>query len=62
MVDINLIGDDQDQFEDDNEKDFNDNYNSDSNDFDQSSYMKGGAMDNQDYTKVIRKGGSKAGV
>ncbi|MBC8184252.1 hypothetical protein H8E88_24420 [candidate division KSB1 bacterium] len=62
MVDINLIGDDQDQFEDDNEKDFNDNYDSDSNDFDQSSYMKGGTMDNQDYTKVIRKGGSKAGV
>ena len=62
MVDINLIGDDQDQFDDDNEKDFQDNYNSESNEFDQGSYMKGGAMDNQDYTKVIRRGGSKTGV
>jgi len=62
MVDINLIGDDQDQFDDDNEKDFQDTYNSESNEFDQGSYMKGGAMDNQDYTKVIRRGGSKTGV
>lgn len=62
MVDINLIGDDQDQFDEDNEKEFRENYNSESNDFDQGSYMKEGAMDNQDYTKVIRRGGSKAGV
>ena len=62
MVDINLIGDNQDQFDEDNDENFQDSYNSDTSGFDQSSYMKGGAMDNQDYTKVIRRGGSKAGV
>ena len=61
MVDINLIGDNQAQFDEDNDKDFKDTYNSDSSGLDQSSYMRGGAMD-QDYTKVIRRGGSKASV
>ena len=61
MVDINLIGDNQAQFDEDNDKKSQDTYNSDSSGFDQSSYMRGGSMD-QDYTKVIRRGGSKAGV
>ena len=61
MVDINLIGDNQAKFDEDNDKDLQDTYNSDSSGFDQSSYMRGGAMD-QDYTKVIRRGGSKVGV
>jgi len=61
MVDINLIGDNQAQFDDeDNDKNLQDNFNSE--EFGESPYMRGGAIDNQDYTKVIRRSGSKAGV
>ena len=57
MVDINLIGDNQDQFDENDDKNFHDDYNSDPGGFDQSSYMRGESMDQQDYTKVIRWGG-----
>lgn len=63
MVDINLIGDDQTQFEpDENEKDFQDAYSADSGDFSQNEFMRNDSFDNADYTKVIRKSGSRAGV
>ncbi|MDW7680246.1 MAG: hypothetical protein SCK70_06755 [bacterium] len=63
MVDINLIGDDQTQFNDEeDEKDFQDAYGSDSNDFSKRSYIKGSSIDNTDYTKVMRRSGSKTGV
>lgn len=63
MVDINLIGDDQPQFDsEDNENDFQDTYSSDANELTQNSYMRGDTMDNSDYAKVIRRGGSKVGI
>ncbi len=63
MVDINLIGDDQTQFEDDdNEKDFQDTYSSDANELNQDSYMRGETIDNSEYAKVLRRGRSKVGV
>lgn len=63
MVDINLIGDDQTQFDnDDNEKDFQDTYSSDADELTQDAYMRGDTIDNADYARVIRRGGSKAGV
>ena len=63
MVDINLIGDDQNQFEDDKEdEEFQDSYGSESEDFAQNRYMKGGTVDNSEYAKVIRRRGSKTGV
>ncbi len=63
MVDINLIGDDQTQFEpDENEKDFQDAYRGDSGDFSQDTFMRSDSFEPADYNKVIRKGSSKAGV
>lgn len=63
MVDINLIGDDQTQFEpDENEKEFQDAYSPDSGDFSQNNFMRNDSFENTDYTKVIRKSGSKVGV
>ncbi|NOZ60116.1 MAG: hypothetical protein GXO74_00390 [Calditrichaeota bacterium] len=63
MVDINLIGDDQTQFEpDENEKNFQDAYSADSGDFSQNSFMRNDSFENSDYTKVIHKSGSRVGV
>jgi len=63
MVDINLIGDDQTQYEnEENEKDFQDTYSSDANELTQNTYMRGETIDSSEYAKVIRRGGSKAGV
>jgi hypothetical protein len=61
MVDINLIGDDQTQFEgDENEKDFQENYESDLNEPTPSSgYMGGGNIDDSDYARMMNRGGSK---
>lgn len=63
MVDINLIGDDQTQFDnEDSEKEFQDTYSSDADELTQDSYMRSETINNADYAKVIRRGGSKAGV
>jgi len=60
MVDINLIGDDQTQFEgEDNEKEFQESYESDLNEPTPSSYMSSGHIDDSDYTRMISRGGSK---
>lgn len=61
MVDINLIGDDQTQFEgEDNEKEYQqESYESDLNEPTPSSYMPGGSIDDSDYTKMMSRGGSK---
>lgn len=60
MVDINLIGDDQAQFEgEENEKEFQESYESDLNEPTPSSYMGGNHIDDSDYTRMISRGGSK---
>jgi len=60
MVDINLIGDDQTQFEgEDNEKEFRESYESDVNEPAPSNYMTGGNIDDSDYTRMMSRGGSK---
>ena len=60
MVDINLIGDDQAQFEgEENEKEFEESYESDLNEPTPSSYMGGNQIDDSDYTRMISRGGSK---
>lgn len=60
MVDINLIGDDQTQFEgEDNEKEFQESYESDLNEPTPSSYMGSSHIDDADYTRMISRGGSK---
>lgn len=63
MVDINLIGDDQTQFEpDENEKEFQDAYGGEGEDFSQDSFMRSDTFDTTDYSNMIKKGGSKTGV
>ena len=60
MVDINLIGDDQTQFEgEDNEKEFQESYESDLNEPTPSSFLPGGNINDSDYTKMVNRGGSK---
>ena len=60
MVDINLIGDDQAQFEgEENEKEFQESYESDLNEPTPSGYMGGNHIDDTDYTRMINRGGSK---
>lgn len=61
MVDINLIGDDQTQFEgEDNEKEYQqESYESELNEPTPSGYMPGGTIDDSDYTKMMSRGGSK---
>jgi hypothetical protein len=60
MVDINLIGDDQSQFEgEENEKEFQESYESDLNEPAPSSYVGSGHIDDSDYSRVLSRGGSK---
>jgi hypothetical protein len=62
MVDINLIGDDQAQFEgeeNENEKEFQESYESDLNEPTPSSFIGGSSIDDSDYTRMISRGGSK---
>jgi len=62
MVDINLIGDDQAQFEgEENEKEFQESYESESelNEPKPSSFIGGSSIDDSDYTRMISRGGSK---
>lgn len=60
MVDINLIGDDQTQFEgEENEKEYKDSYESDLNEPATSNYMGSGHFDDSDFTRGINRGGSK---
>ncbi|UCE05863.1 MAG: hypothetical protein JSW07_20105, partial [bacterium] len=60
MVDINLIGDDQAQFEgEENEKEFQESYESDLNEPTPSSYLDSGHIADSDYTRMISRGGSK---
>lgn len=60
MVDINLIGDDQSQFEgEDSEKEYQQSYESELNEPTPSNYMSGGHLDDSDYTRMISRGGSK---
>ncbi len=60
MVDINLIGDDQTQFEgDESEKEFQESYEPELNEPTPSSYMGGNHIDEADYTRMISRGGSK---
>ena len=60
MVDINLIGDDQAQYEgEENEKEFQESYESDSNEPTPSSFIGGSSIDDSDYTRMISRGGSK---
>lgn len=60
MVDINLIGDDQAQFEgEENEKEFQESYESDMNEPTPSSFIGDSSIDDSDYTRMISRGGSK---
>ncbi len=64
MVDINLIGDDQAQFEGEEtekekEKEFQESYESDMNEPTPSSFIGGSSIDDSDYTRMISRGGSK---
>jgi len=60
MVDINLLGDDQTPFEgEENEKEFQENYESDLNEPTSSSYISSGHIDDSDYAKMMGRGGSK---
>lgn len=60
MVDINLIGDDQAQFEGEKqEEEFQESYESDLNEPAPSSYTDGGHGDDADYTRMISQGSSK---
>lgn len=60
MVDINLIGDDQTQFEgEESEKEFQESYESDLNEPTPSSFMGSSHIDDADYTRMISRGSSK---
>jgi len=60
MVDINLIGDDQTQFEgEENDKDHQNNFESDVNEPDRGSYMSDSGIDGSEYSNYMNRGGSK---
>lgn len=60
MVDINLIGDDQTQYEgEDKEKEYKPGYDSEVNEPTPRQYMSSEHIDETDYTRVISRGGSK---
>jgi len=60
MVDINLIGDDQTQFDpEDNEKSFRNGFESDANESERSAFMSDSSMEGSDYTNYTNRGGSK---
>lgn len=60
MVDINLIGDDQTDFEGEEKKrEFQNTYEPDSNEPPPSSYMNRGTLDDADYASVLGRGRSK---
>lgn len=63
MVDINLIGDDQTQFEpDENEREFQDAYGGEPEDFSQDTFMRSDTFDTTDYGSMLKKRKSKTGV
>jgi hypothetical protein len=60
MVDINLIGDDQTQFEgEESEKEFQESYEPEPSEPTPSSYLGSSHIDDTDYTRMISRGGSK---
>lgn len=60
MVDINLIGDDQTQFDpEENEKSYRSGFESDANEPERSSYMSDSSMEGSDYPNYANRGGSK---
>lgn len=65
MVDINLIGDDQDQFdgeENDKDKDFQDSFESDVGEHESGNYMSDSGIDGSEYSNYMNRGGSKKSV